>query len=82
MGLTVQNLINYLKAVEDLTDNKNKVVNKKEYEIFCKEFVFYKLKGKSFGKAFCERFDFNDIFLKGLSDDVAKDHIEKLGYIK
>ena len=74
--------ITTLAALEKLTGNDKKKIRKKESEIFCKEFVFDTLKGKSFGIAFCERFGFNDIFLKGLSDSTAKDHIEKLGYIK
>lgn len=71
-----------LAALEQLTGNNNKKISIEDYELFCKEFVFDKLKGKSFGIAFCEKFDFNNIFLKGLSDETAKDHIEKLGYIK
>lgn len=59
-----------------------KQVNKKQYEVFCKDFVFDKLKGFSFGESFCKRFGFNDTLLKNLSDDTAKDHIEMLGYIK
>ena len=71
-----------LQALEQITENPNKVVSKSDYEDFLKEFVFDKLQGKSFGYAFCSRFGFNDIFLKSLSDHTAKDHIEKLGYIK
>jgi thermostable 8-oxoguanine DNA glycosylase len=72
----------YLLALEDLTNNKNKTVNKKDYELFCREFVFAKVKGISFGEAFCERFGFNNTFLKNLSDKTAQYHIEKLGYVK
>lgn len=74
--------ITALAALEQLTANSNKTVSKTDYEIFLKEFVFDKLKGKTFGAAFCERFEFNDIFLKALSDETAKSHIETLGYIK
>lgn len=74
--------IHILGALEDLTANKEKQISKAEYEVFCKEFVFEKIKGKSFGFAFCERFNFNNIFLKSLSDETAKSHIEKLGYIQ
>jgi len=74
--------ITTLQALEQLTQNNTKQVSKYEYDLFCKEFVFDKLKGKSFGFSFCEKFNFNNIFLKGLSDDTAKDHIEKLGYIE
>lgn len=71
-----------VQALEHLTTNTNKQISSIEYESFCKEFVFEKLQGLSFGEAFCKRFDFNDFFLKKLSDTTAKDHIEKLGYIK
>ena len=74
--------ISVLGALEDLTRNKEKKISKHEYELFCKEFIFDKIKGKTFGVAFCERFSFNNIFLKGLSDETAKLHIERLGYIK
>lgn len=68
--------------MESITANPdNTKVTKVDYEKFCKEFIFEKLKGKSFGEAFCKEFGFNDIFLKSLSDDTAKYHIEKLGYI-
>lgn len=71
-----------LFALEQLTGNAKKSVDKEEYELFCKEFVFDKIKGKTFGFAFCEKFELNDTFLKNLSDDTAKYHIETLGYIK
>lgn len=78
----MSDFITALAALEQLTNNKEKKISKKEYEIFCKEFIFEKIKGKSFGKAFCDKFQFNDTFLKALSDDTAKSHIETLGYIK
>jgi hypothetical protein len=77
-----QNFMSQLAGLEALTNNKNKTVSKQDYEKFCNEFVFAKLKEKSFGEAFCERFSLNDIFLKSLSDETAKFHIEALGYIK
>lgn len=71
-----------LSQLENLTGNSSKTISKSDYEVFCKEFIFNKLQGKSFGQAFCDRFNFNSVFLKDLSDDTAKYHIEKLGYIK
>lgn len=71
-----------LSGLEQLTGNKNKQISKKQYELFCKEFVFEKLKGNSFAESFCKKFKFNDTFLKNLSDATAKYHIEMLGYIK
>jgi len=75
------NFFDCLDGLEQLTGNSFKKISKQDYELFCKEFVFEKIKGVTFGKAFCERFGFNDIFLKDLTDSTAKDHIEKLGYI-
>lgn len=74
--------IEAIKMLEQLTSNSQKTVCKNDYECFLSEFVFYKLKGYSFGKAFCDKFGFNDTFLKNLSDKTAREHIEKLGYIK
>lgn len=74
--------ISVLSSLEQLTNNAKKSVSRKDYEIFCREFIFEKIKGKTFGSAFCERFGLNDTFLKNLSDDTAKYHIEQLGYIK
>ena len=71
-----------LVSLEELTNNKTKKISKSEYELFCKEFIFHKLNGISFGSAFCKKFNFNDTFLKELSDVTAKEHIEKLGYIE
>lgn len=71
-----------LGTLETLTDNARKSVDQKEYEIFCNEFIFEKIKGRSFGETFCKKFGLNDTFLKNLSDETARYHIEKLGYIK
>jgi hypothetical protein len=75
-------LDNQLFALESLTGNSSKTVKKCDYENFCKEFIFEKLRGKKFGEAFCQKFDFNDLSLKNLSDQTAKFHIEKFGYIE
>lgn len=69
-------------ALECITGNPSMCVSKKEYDQFCKEFVFEKLKGKTFGQAFTEKFGFNGLTLNNLSDEVAKYHIESLGYVK
>ena len=69
-------------GLEQLTSNNSKQISKKQYEVFCKEFVFEKLKGIGFAESFCKKFKFNDTFLKNLSDETAKHHIEMLGYIK
>ena len=76
------NFINTLSGLEQLTGNSSKQISKKQYELFCKEFVFDKLKGIGFAESFCKKFKFNETFLKNLSDETAKCHIEMLGYIK
>jgi len=70
-------------VLESLTNNNaKKKVSRKDYEIFCKEFVFEKIKGKNFGEAFCYRFDLNPFFFINLSDETSKDFIETLGYLE
>lgn len=78
----MQQLIDYLMTSDDLTKNKEKTITKNVYDKFCREFIFDRVIGKSFGEAFCQKFGFNDIFLRDLKDETAKHHIEKLGYIK
>lgn len=57
-------------------------ISKKEYQVFCKEYIFEQLKGKRFGSAFCERFDITDYVIKCLIDeDIAREMIE-VNYIK
>lgn len=63
-------------------NTNKKTISSAEYDLFCKEFVFDQLKGIGFGVAFCKRFNINDMLLNIVSDDTAKFHIEKLGYIK
>ena len=53
-------------------------ISKEEYETFQKEFIFDQLKGKRFGKAFCEKFHINDVVIKCLIDeDLARRFIEE-----
>jgi hypothetical protein len=60
----------------------HKMVDRSEYEIFCKEYIFEKLKGFSFGYAFCKRFDISNYMISNVTDDSStKSHIE-LFYIK
>lgn len=60
-------------------------VSRKEYDRFCREYVFDVLKNDvSFGVAFCERFDINDFLLNSiLEKDIerCKSFIEESGYI-
>ena len=60
-----------------------KYVSKRDYEQFCKEYIFAQLCNESFGSAFCERFAITDFVLAVLvSVDSAKKHINTIGYIK
>jgi hypothetical protein len=53
-------------------------ISKQEYQVFCKEYIFEQLKGKRFGRAFCERFDINDMVVNCLVDeDIAREMIEE-----
>ncbi len=79
-------MISYTSIVDGLStwnrSKTKKTVSKDDYEIFCKEYVFDSLKGIKFGEAFCKRFDIHDSMLSMFSNELARFHIEKLGYIK
>lgn len=58
-------------------------ITKSEYEIFCKEFVFEKLKGVQFGESFCKKFHITDYVLSILTNEAsAMKYIKTVGYIK
>ena len=64
-------------------DNDFKSVTKKEYNEFCKEYVFEKLKGINFGTAFQKRFGARDRILSMFSkQEDAMSHITYCGYVK
>lgn len=69
---------------EITTEDKDKVtVKRKDYESFCKEFIFNQLRGEHFGESFCKRFGISDTTISILKDEVfTKQLIESLGYIK
>ena len=58
-------------------------ISKKDYEVFCKEYIFDKLRGDNFGTAFQKRFSCRDRVLSMFRDqkDVMT-HIEYCGYVK
>jgi hypothetical protein len=62
-------------------DNTDNYISCEEYEIFCREFIFDKLRGMGFGKAFCNRFNIVNYIIPQLSDESAKDYIEKQGFV-
>jgi len=58
-------------------------VSKEDYAIFCKEYVFEKLKGVNFGSAFQKRFGVRDRVLSMFSkQEDAMAHITYCGYVK
>ena len=53
-------------------------ISKHEYDLFCKEYIFEKLKDTRFGVAFQKRFGVRDRVLSILSDQThAMHHIEQ-----
>ncbi len=67
---TISMLTQFNKAPE-------KKISKIEYELFCKEYLFYQLQDIRFGRAFCEKFDITDYVVRCLVDeDIAKEMIE------
>jgi hypothetical protein len=64
-------------------EKSKKIIKRKDFELFCKEYVFESLKGIGFGAAFCKRFDIDDSAISILkSQGFAKELIETLGYIE
>lgn len=71
------------RMLNDLTEDSKKQISKHEYELFCKEFVFEKLKGKKFGEAFCDKFGYKNFMLSEFTDEtLAKRTIKNMGYVK
>lgn len=82
----MKDFIYVVNTLKQWTNSKNKepykTVSKKDYDKFCKDYIFLKLKGVGFGKAFCEKFDIDHFIIASLPDESAKGFIEKHGYIK
>lgn len=63
--------------------NKSTKITREEYDLFCKEYIFDKLKDKKFGEAFCERFGIEDNAISILQNEsFTKELIESLDYIE
>ncbi len=75
--------MNAFTTMISLLDNLPKPeISKQDYEVFCKEYIFDQLKGKKFGRAFCEKFKVKDAVIRCLVDeDIAREMIEET-YIK
>lgn len=64
-------------------DNDFTPISKHEYETFCKEYIFEKLKGVNFGIAFQKRFGIKDRVLSMFNDQsIAMTHIEYCKYVR
>jgi hypothetical protein len=60
----------------------NIMVSEADWKIFCKEYIFEKLKGETLGSAFCKRFEIENWLISNMIDDnYTRLHIEKF-YIK
>lgn len=83
MSLVFGHLVNELTSDSFRDENFIGKISKQEYEIFLKEFVFEKLKGRKLGASFAEKFNLKDRVLYMLSDDDdAITHIHYCKYIK
>mgnify|MGYP003346578477 CR=1 FL=1 len=66
----------FTSMVTFLDGRTNPMISKHDYEVFQKEYIFDKLKGYNYGKAFCKRFDINDRVIECLIDeDIAREMI-------
>jgi uncharacterized protein YPO0396 len=65
-------------STKEYKDKDFMPINKNEYATFCKEYIFEKLKGVSFGTAFRKRFGVRDRVLSMFSSQTdAMKHIER-----
>ena len=74
-------MFDQLTSILEEVHQPKKMISNNEYEIFCKEYIFEKLKGVRFGEAFCKRFHIRSWTISKFSDSWAKEHIEQF-YIK
>lgn len=83
-GIKMNHIFDYMMKSLDHWNKKipNKKVSKKDYERFCKDYIFMKLKGITFGQAFCERFEIHHFIVASLPGDSAKGYIEKHGFVQ
>ena len=47
----------------------NTMVSEADWQIFCKEYIFEKLKGDTLGSAFCKRFGIENWLISNMIDD-------------
>ena len=73
------NAFSSMISIMENAGQANIKISKKQYETFCKEYIFDQIKGMKFGKAFCEKFDINDNVLKCVFDkDLAEEMITQV----
>lgn len=76
-------MLNHLSSDAFCEVDRKQTISKKEYNHFLKEYTFEKLKGKSLGTSFAEKFKIKDRVLYMLKEDSnALLHIKSCGYIK
>ena len=82
MSLVFGHLVNELRS-DTFKDNNFKSITQYQFDIFLKEFIFEKVKGKKLGESFAEKFNIQDRVLYMFSqDDDAIAHIKYCNYIK
>lgn len=72
------------QMIAQITTDKasNTMVSETDWQIFCKEYIFEKLKGETLGSAFCKRFRIENWLISNMTDDNhTRLHIRKF-YIK
>ena len=68
----------FTTMVSFLDKTPQPTISKQDYEVFQKEYLFDMLKGKRYGRAFCEKFHINDMVIECLFDeDLAREMIEE-----
>jgi hypothetical protein len=71
-----------LEAGSPSKTDKDFYITQKEFEDFCKAFLFEEIKGNNdIGEAFCKKYGQTNYVLSILSNTSAKEHIKKF-YIK
>ena len=82
MSLVFSHFVTEL-STEAFKDSDFSKITQEEFDIFMKDFVFEKLKGKKLGESFAEKFSVKDRVLYMFSQDAdAIAHIKHCKYIK
>lgn len=79
-----ESIFHHLNNANLNTEKYLSSINRKEFDAFCKEYIFDVIKGDSFGVSFCKRFGILDYLLLYTYKndyDKAVQHIIKTGYL-